>query len=260
MKQYKKVDVSESVLEDLIRQGPGLVEEGLIYVDHQNITAGGRLDMLLIDSGKSLVVAELKVDEDDGMLMQGVDYCDYVIANIERLARIYKPRGLEFDPTKPVRLMLVAPSFSQTLINRCKWIDLDVSLFSFSCLKFDDHPDIVPVFSRQDPPTMPKVVELSTIEDHLKYITDTAVRDQATAFLNEIKNWKPGKILLEGRKSMISMKVDGSVFAYFHSRRKFFAIDTFNPDGAWTQYPIKDSDDLDKVKVLMKAAIESLSP
>jgi RecB family endonuclease NucS len=63
--------VSEAVLEDLVRRDAGLIEEGLVYVDHQKPTAGGRLDVLLADSGKSLVVAELKVVQDDGMLLQG---------------------------------------------------------------------------------------------------------------------------------------------------------------------------------------------
>jgi RecB family endonuclease NucS len=74
MKPYVKVDVSEQQLEDLVRRHSGMIEEGLCYVDHQNKTNGGRLDVLMVDSGKSLVVAELKIVQDDGMLMQGVDY------------------------------------------------------------------------------------------------------------------------------------------------------------------------------------------
>lgn len=61
MKKYTKADVSEQELEDSVRRNAGLIEEGLIYVDHQKPAAGGRLDVLLVDSGKSLVVAELKV-------------------------------------------------------------------------------------------------------------------------------------------------------------------------------------------------------
>ncbi len=34
----------------------------------------------MVDSGKSLIVAELKAVEDDGMLLQGLDYYDYVSA------------------------------------------------------------------------------------------------------------------------------------------------------------------------------------
>ena len=83
MKKYTKADVSEQELEDIVRRSANLIEEGLVYVDHQKQAAGGRLDVLMVDSGKSLVVAELKVVQDDGMVLQGVDYYDYVSANVE---------------------------------------------------------------------------------------------------------------------------------------------------------------------------------
>lgn len=74
MKPYKKIDVSEAALEDLVRRYASLIEDGLVYVDRQKPTGGGRLDVLMVDSGKSLVVGELKVVQDDGMLLQGLDY------------------------------------------------------------------------------------------------------------------------------------------------------------------------------------------
>ena len=66
--------------------------------------------MLLVDSGGALVVAELKVVEDDGMLVQGIDYYDYVTANLQGLARACPPHGLEpsQDPRKPQLRHLVA--------------------------------------------------------------------------------------------------------------------------------------------------------
>ena len=174
MKKYTKADVSEQELEDIIRRNADLIEEGLVYVDHQKQAAGGRLDVLMVDSGKSLVVAELKVVQDDGMLLQGVDYYDYVSACVESFARLYKDHLI--DPTQQVRLFLIAPSFSQTLVNRCKWLDLPVSLFTFNCLQFEGEGDIVPIFFEQQIPTPPEPVEIIHIDDHLAYITDSGVR------------------------------------------------------------------------------------
>jgi RecB family endonuclease NucS len=51
MRKYAKVSVSEKQLEDLVRQHSGLVEDGLKYVTHQRLAAGGRLDVLMVDSG-----------------------------------------------------------------------------------------------------------------------------------------------------------------------------------------------------------------
>ena len=254
MKPYKKVDVSEQQLEDLVRQHTGMIEDGLAYVDHQKQAAGGRLDVMMVDSGKSLVVAELKVVQDDGMLMQVVDYYDYVSTHVEAFARLYKNHGI--DPTQQVRLFLIAPSFSHTLVNRCKWIDLPVSLFTFHCLTFEGDADMVPIFAEQPLPKPPAVVEVTHLDDHLNYITDMEVRSKVAGLLDEIKNWKPGSISLDPIKYAISIKVNGRVFAYFHARRKHYLLAAYNDQEEWTEYSVKDDDDLARVKPIMKAAME----
>ncbi len=254
MKKYTKADVSESELEDIIRQHAGMIEEGLVYVDHQKQTAGGRLDVLMVDSGRSLVVAELKVVQDDGMLLQGIDYYDYVSSHIEAFARLYQKHGI--DPTQQVRLFLIAPSFSQTIVNRCKWMDLSISLFTFHCLRFEGEDDLVPVFSEHTIPPPPAVVEVTHLDDHLGYITDPDVRAKATALLDEIKSWKPAGISLDPIKYAVSMRVGGRVFAYFSPRRKHYILSTYNADEEWTDYSIKDDEDLAKVKSIMRAAME----
>ena len=218
MKPYTKADVSEQGLEDLVRRHAGMIEEGLAYVDHQMPAAGGRLDVLLVDSGRSLVVAELKVVQSDGMLLQGLDYYDYVADQVEAFARLYKTHGV--DPTQRVRLFLIAPSFSQALVNRCKWVDVPISLFTFHCLKFESDDDLVPIFAEHSIPTRPVVIEVTRLEDHLSYVTDLEVRGKVSALLEEIGTWSPGRISLDPIKDAVSMKVNGKVFAYFYPRRK----------------------------------------
>ena len=254
MEKYKKVDVSEQQLEDLIRQNAGLIEEGLIYVDHQRKVAGGILDLLLVDSGRSLVVAELKVVEDDGMLLQGLDYYDDVAGKIETYARLYKDHTV--DPTQPVRLILVAPSFSNALINRCKWIDAPISLFSYTCLKFDKSDEITLVFFEQAIPSPVETVVVHKLEDHLTYITDPGVRANVSKVLDEIKQWKPGRVSKDAVKYAVSMKVDGNVFAYLRPRRKHYIIATYNAENKWTDYPIRREDDLKAVLPLVKDSME----
>jgi hypothetical protein len=255
MPNYKKVDVSEQQLEDLVRQYVGEIEDGLVYVDHQQPTAaGGRLDVFMVDSGKALVVAELKVVEDDGMLLQALDYYDYVATHVEAFARLYQAHNP--DPTEQVRLLLVAPTFSQTLINRCKWIDVPISLFTFSCLKIEGADGIIPVFSEQAIPSPPETVELHQLSDHLEYITDSAVRSKVSTLLDDVKEWKAGRIAVDAIKYAISMKVDGHLFAYLEPRRKFFVISTYNAEGTWTAYAVHGDEDLEGVLPLMRAAME----
>lgn len=155
MPKYKKVDVSGTQLEDLVRQHADAIEDSLVYIDHQRSSPGGRLDVLMVDSGKSLVVAELKVVEDDGMLLQALDYYNHLSTHRETFARLYRSYGP--DPAQQVRLFLIAPSFSQVLINRCKWIDAPISLFTYTCLKFENAEEITPVFKEQEIPSPPEL-------------------------------------------------------------------------------------------------------
>jgi hypothetical protein len=255
MRKYKVIDISEQQLEEIVRKSSELIEEGLRYVDHQRRTERGPLDVLFVDSGKALVVAELKVVEDDGMLAQGLDYYDYITRNIEGYARAYKNKGI--DPTQRPRLFLVAPSFSLSLLNRCKWIDIPISLFTFQCIAFDDNPkEIIPIFREVTIPSRPQPVEVYTIEKRLDYITETKVRKTVEDLLDEIQDWDKENILIEPTKYDISIKFSGRVFAYLGPRRKHFIVYTYDADGEWKGFPVKSDEDLDKVKVLLKKNYE----
>jgi len=197
---------------------------------------------------------EILVEQNHGMLVQGLDYYDYVSSHVESFARLYKAHSI--DPTQQVRLFLVAPDFSQTLVTRCKWFDLPISLFTFTCLKFEDDDDLVPIFTEREIPAPPEIIEVSSIEDHLTYITDTTVRAKVTSLLDEIKGWKPGNISLDPTKDSISMKVNNRVFAYLWPRRQHYVIGTYGADDEWKEHPVKGDDDLANVKPIMKAAME----
>lgn len=252
MRKYKAVDVLETQLEDMVRKAPDLIEEGLRYIDHQKRTERGPLDVLLADSGNALVVAELKVVEDDGMLVQGMDYYDYITNNIEGLARAYKDKKI--DPMQKLRLFLIAPGFSISLLNRCKWIDIPISLFTIQCIAFEDNPkEIVPIFKEITIPSMPTKVEVYTLEQRLSYMTDNKVRKTVENLLSEIKEWDKDNILIEPTKYDISIKVSGRVFAYICPRRKHFMIYTYDTDGKWKGFPVKSDEDLKGVTILARS-------
>lgn len=256
MKKYKYVEVSEKQLEDLIRQGADLIEEGLRYIDHQRMTDRGPLDVLMVDSGHALVVAELKVAEDDTMLVQGIDYYDYVSKSIEGMARMYK--DFHVDPTQTVRLFLLAPSFSITLLNRCKWIDIPISLFSYRCITFEESKDIMPVFSEITIPSAPEVIQAYDLDDRLKYITSPSVRTMAVDLIEEIRGWDTTRIVITPTKYDISLRISGRVFSYIGPRRKHFVVYTYDSEKKWTGFPVSQAEDLDPVKALLRGNVERL--
>lgn len=250
MINYKTIDISEKELEDLIRRYSNQIEEGLQYIDHQRFTDRGPLDMLFVDSGKSLVVAELKVVEDDGMLTQGIDYYDYISRNLEGLCNSY--RKFEIDRRQDVRLILIAPSFSIYLLNRCKWIDINLTLYTFSCVYIEELNEKIITFNEIPLPSRPEKTYEYKFEDRINYITDLKMKELAKGFLNEIQNWDKSKILIEPTKYSLSLKHIGKVFAYFEPRRKFFLIYTYNEENKWTPFKIETQEDLSSVKTLIK--------
>lgn len=251
------VEIQEKDLEELVRKYPEYIEQGLKYVDHQKRTDRGPLDVLFVESGKALVVAELKVIEDDSMLVQGINYYDYITRNIEGLARAYRTKNLSIDPIQKPRLFLIAPSFSISLLNRCKWIDIPISLFTFQCIAFEDSPnEIIPIFKEVTIPSRPQSIEVYTLEQRLNYITDKKVKKTVEDLLEEIKNWDAENILIEPAKYDISIKVSGRVFAYLGPRRKHFIFYTYDTDGEWKGFQIKSEDDLNDIKPLLRSNYE----
>jgi hypothetical protein len=251
---YSKIDISERELEDLVRRFADKIEAGMVYLTHQNRTPTGRLDVLLVDSGKSLVGSELKVVEDDAMLMQCLDYYDHVASGVETYARLHPNH--EIDPSQPVRMVLIAPSFSQTLVNRCKWIDASISLFTYTCLKLDKSAELLPVFMEQSLPSTLEQPVVHKQEDRLNYITDPAAKARAVAFIDKVKAKWQGRTAVDAIEFAISLKVDGKVVGYIEPRRKHFILSTYNTEDKWTPHNIQSEDDLAPVFKLMEQCVD----
>lgn len=255
--KYSVVDVSETDLEELIRQNSDNIEPGLRFVDHQRKAGRGPYDVLMVDSGKALVVAELKVVEDDSMLTQGIDYYDYIASNIDGISHAYNKFNI--DPSQEPRLLLIAPSFSISLINRCKWLSIPVSIFTFQCIGLEERKEeVIPVFKEMAIPTPPERVEIPTIEEHLSYITDAEARRRADQLLKQVKQWDITRVATEAIKWDISLKIGGRVFGYLGPRRKHLVINTWDKNDEWKTHPIRNQEDMENVTKLLKHNFEAV--
>lgn len=249
------VTVGEAQLEDLIRRFSEEIEEGLRYICHQRRADRGPLDVLWVDSGNALVVGELKVVEDDDMLTQGIDYYDHVVKNVEAHSRIYA--NFKIDVTATVRLVLIAPSFSALLINRCKWIDIPISLFTFKCIQPPVNQQMVlPVFIETPLPTTPALLANVTKDTHLNFVTDQDARNGLVNAINEISLWDSDRIVIDPIQDHLSLKVSGKVFAHISPRRKFFYFGTYNGDGVWTDYKVSSDDEKSAAMPFVKQSLE----
>ena len=84
VKQYRQVQIRESILEDLLEQDLEALEEGLKFKNRQYATAVGPIDILATDKDDLLVVIELKRGRtSDKVVGQIARYISWVV---ERLA------------------------------------------------------------------------------------------------------------------------------------------------------------------------------
>jgi len=253
MIEYERREIGEKEVEDAIRQAPHLIEEGLRYITHQKRTERGRLDVLLVDRDNTLVVAELKTEEDDEMLLQALDYFNYAYENLERLANTY--RDFNLDVERMPRLMLIAPSFSQRLNNCCKWIreDIPITLVTYHPIRLKGKGEgETIVFTPIELEAEIEPHEPTPREKQLNWIKDHEVRELARRFLKDIENIDPNNVSLDDLEWSVSIKVKGWVCAYWEPRQKHVRVCTYDEDGHWRGFNFKSQQDYEKYLNLVK--------
>jgi hypothetical protein len=256
--KYRNVELSECELEDLIRRSPEQIEPGLKYIDHQVPTERGPLDVLLVDSGSALVIAELKVVEDEAMLVQAIDYYDDVVRHLDGYWRAYSQHSI--DSNQDPRLFLIAPSFSISLLKRVQWINIPISPFTYQCIEIDDpESSKIVIYKEITASTLPRKVEAYSLEERFAYITDLSMRALASRFVEQICTWGGDRVLAEAIKYDISVKHSGRVCAYLYPRRKFFLVGTYDNDGNWITTSIKSESDVASVTASVRACFDRVS-
>lgn len=256
MLKYTRNELSEKELEDRIIKHPDLIENGLIYLEHQRHTTTGRLDILFVDNNKILTIAELKVVEDAYMLFQALDYFDFVAEKIESFARLHPQQKIDVE--KYPRLMLIAPNFSPILINRCKWFnpDIQISLLVYQYIKFDEISEDTLVFIPHElsvPPTI--ISKAPEIDELLSYIKIDTAKGLAKRFLEEIANISR-EIVIDPLQWGKSIKYQGYVLCYWEPRQSYIRISSFSDDEEWESIKVSDENHYDKAIGMIKNTIK----
>jgi|YelNatPaOPRAMG01_1025707.scaffolds.fasta_scaffold03633_16 hypothetical protein len=140
---------SRHELEQMIVNEINLVEKGLTVIC-SNVPVNDKttLDVLCHDGNGQLVIVQLNVQEDDAMLLQGLQSLDYVDKFKSFLKATYNKHKID-DKEKP-RLILIAPSFSDAVrraVESMKGIRID--LYEWEYLKLGDHKGLrlQPIFT-----------------------------------------------------------------------------------------------------------------
>lgn len=170
---------------------PECIEEGLKILGHQVPTVGGkRIDILAVDSEGGLIVIELKTVEDDGMLIQGLEYIDWINENTDRVADIYKTSKVKINSKTIPELILVAPSFSRTLRTAAKYVSKDycyLSLMEYVGLK--DSTGSKGLFTREITiRPIERPVERWDLQDYLDYFDNPKLRKLFRDIISKVES------------------------------------------------------------------------
>jgi len=197
---------SEAELEQLLSESPAAIEEGLQILERQVPAGRGFIDILGVDADNTLVVIELKKESDDRILTQGLEYYDFVRDNSERFAQIYPDH--EINARVEPRLLLIAGSFSPAVLAAARYVDVPLTLYTYTYLSLGDKQGLYLVEVDVSPPRVFKPGRLS-VDEHVAYITDTVANQACQQVIEWLEQLDPA-IETRGLKYRISVKYKGT--------------------------------------------------
>jgi len=140
---------NEQELEQMVTKEISQIEKDLTLIcNHVPINDKTRLDILCHDGNGQLVVVQLDMNEDDSMLIRGLQSLDYLNKFKSFLKATYNKHKI--DDTEKPRLILIAPSFSDPLRHAVESMKgMRIDLYEWEYLKLGDHKGLrlQPIFA-----------------------------------------------------------------------------------------------------------------
>jgi len=228
--KIKQTSVRErDELEPIILANPDVIEEGFQIIAHQHSTDSGPLDILGVDSEETLVVIELKNEAAQGHLDQGLRYYDWCRQNIAWISQAYREK-FNIDHENPPRLILVAPSFTDTVKRIAKYVNIELQLFQYHAFENEKGEKGI-ICTEIDFGQPPEPPQIPTIEKKLEYFQSNSVRKLFEAVLAELQ--QRGIEVKPLRGLWISFWYKSKRFMTMSPKRNFFVADVLLPEGNW---------------------------
>lgn len=204
------VKINERELQSIVERNLNQIEEGLLLVDHFVPVGSGVVDSLAVDREQNPVIIEYKVTdgEDEAALLQALSYANWIDKNPDAILRFIQERKPEFgvESLGDVRIILVAPNFTDRTIQASQIIEPDITLkkyFSF------EHPAIgkwlhyETVYDSREKPGVARI-EVYSIDDHFagKYAKMRPVFDRLAAEAKKLGD----DVSIEAKKFYIAFR------------------------------------------------------
>lgn len=234
MIKVKPIELKErDELEPLLVANPDVIEQGLQIICHQLMTDSGPLDILAVDDEGTLVIIELKNEAAEGHLDQALRYYDWCRQNISWISKAYSNNN-HIDANSSPRLMLIAPSFTDTVKRISKYVNTNVKLHLIQYQAFEDEKGECGILCNEiDYGQPPEPPEIPTVEKKLEYFHDAKVRDLFKAVMEELHSKQIEIKPINGL--WISFWYKGKRFMYMAPKRNFFVAEILTQGGNWTR-------------------------
>lgn len=230
MIKVKAISVREKQeLEPLLIANPDIIEEGLKIISHQQQTDSGPLDILAVDEEGTLVVVELKNEASDGHLDQGLRYYDWCYQNISWISNAF---GKKFtvNADSPPRLMLIAPSFTETVKRIAKYVNAELTLVEYHAFQ-NEKGERGLICNRIDHGFAPEPPEIPSLEKKIAYFKSEKAKSLFKTVLVQLE--KRGIEVKPIHGMWLSLWYREKRFGYIRPRKMFFIVDVLRPDGDW---------------------------
>ncbi|MFK5981311.1 MAG: hypothetical protein QM499_00230 [Flavobacteriaceae bacterium] len=143
--QFEEVEITESNLQNLVIENFQILFPNLRLIESEFVIKGdvrlfgmsGRIDVLAYNPHENnLVIIELKKEHSKNIIIQAIDYSDYIEENLELIiSRIdqlsIKEKKTLLQLNNSPKIILIAKSFFHPTIRRAKRLSNDVELYKY---------------------------------------------------------------------------------------------------------------------------------
>lgn len=190
-----------------------------------------------MDSGKRLIIIEVKLSEDKNVLFQALGY--YSVIDRDRYVISASFEEEDIDPKQHPRIILIAERFSDDLRRLSTLVKPDIELFEYTVLENTNMEKGIVYRSVSLPAiTEAELTPPQTIEGHKSYLTDESPKPVFEKAREEIKSIAPD-IEEYVTQNYIGYKFKGRQLAFIGVKRKAIDIGCVEVDesGALVGYP-----------------------
>lgn len=237
-KSKENLSLDKEEIVRLLGEGISNLERGLRVLDRNLIITKRPLDILAVDIVGELVIIELEIKGEEGVILRALEHFDWVINNMNSI--IQKYRKEKIDMTLAPRIVIVLGNISDDFVRKLSYINtIKIELYEYE-LKNEDgiiRLSLKPyAFSLMNQ----KKIEISKpcFEDLVNYIKVLPLRRACYDIIREIRSVNL-EAIVDTHSGFIELQNKGETLLRIYPQPHFFWI-SFSFKGKWQGIKIDD--------------------